>query len=85
MVRKFLHDEIAAILADNDGDWMAATDIADLVNVRRVYQRTLQAKTLDVEAGQILLRAWKRSNMFEINGRQVRLKHAGTGNEDETA
>ena len=85
MVRTFLHDEIAAILADNGGDWMPAADIADLVNVRGAYQRTLQAKTLDVKAGQILLRAWKRPNMFEINGRQVRLKHSGKGNKDEAA
>ena len=85
MARTFLHDEMVAILADNGGGWMAAADIADLVNVRGAYQRTLRAKMLDVEAGQILLRAWKRPNMFEINGRQVRLKRAGVVNEDETA
>ena len=85
MVRTFLHDEMVAILVDNGGGWMAAAEIADLVNVRGAYQRTLRAKTLDVEAGQILLRAWKRPNMFEINGRQVRLKRAGAGNEDKTA
>ena len=73
----FLHDEMAAILADNGGGWMAAADIAGLVNLRGAYRKTLQAKTLDVEAGQILLRAWKRPNMFEINGHQVRLKHEG--------
>ena len=84
MARTFLHDEIAAILADNGGGWMAAAEIADLVNVRGVYQKTLRAKTLDVKAGQIVLRAWKYSNMFEINGYRVRLKHAGKGNEDDT-
>ncbi len=71
MARVFLHDEMAAILAEHGDPWMTASEIARLVNERSLYKKTARAKTPDVQGFQILLRAKNYPAMFERDGKSV--------------
>ena len=73
MTRILLHDEIAAILTVNGNRWMTACEIAQWVNERGQYEKTVRAKTPDVRAFQIRLRARNYPKMFETDGNRIRL------------
>ena len=73
MARVFLHDEMAAILAEHGDCRMTTSEIAHLVNERGIYKKTAKAKTPDVREFQIYLRAGNYLTMFESDGEKVRL------------
>ena len=74
MARILLHDEISAVLTDNGNRWMAACEIARLINERGVYEKTARAKTPDVREFQIRLRARNYPKKFETDGDLIRLR-----------
>ncbi len=65
-----LHEEIAAILAENLNRWMATSEIAELVNERGIYIKRNLSKMTDY---QIHGRTRNYRNLFERNGSKVRL------------
>ena len=74
MNRIYLYDEIKDILVENGNQWMTSKEIARLVNERGRYKKTTRAKTPDVKAFQIFLRARNYSHMFEIDeSKRIRL------------
>ena len=73
MTRIRLHDEIAAILTDNDNLWMTYGEISRQVNERGRYKKTATAITPEVREFQIRLRARNYPDKFEIDGDRVRL------------
>ena len=75
MTKPYLHEEIAAILANNANQWMTAREIAALVNRRGRYRKRDGSAVMP---GQIAARIAKPkySHMFE-RARTMRLSAQG--------
>ena len=70
MTKVPLHEEIAGILQSRGNNWMTTHEIAALVNERGRYRKKDGSQVTDY---QIHGRTRKRPNLFERDGRKVRL------------
>lgn len=66
-----LHDELAAILREQDNAWMTVQDLADTVNAR---QRYAKRDGSPVDPSQIHARASSYPTIFEKDSGRVRLR-----------
>lgn len=73
--RVLLHDEIVAILTENNNKPMSASRIAFLVNERGFYKKKERAKTPDVKEFQIKLRVKNYPKLFVKQGEYIHLRN----------
>jgi hypothetical protein len=68
-----LHDALAQILREHGNAWMAARELVDEVNARRLYRKRDGSA---VELNQIHARTKNYGEMFEKEGSRIRLRNA---------
>lgn len=68
--RLTLHEAMELVLRDNENEWMTVRELADAINERGLYEKRDGSV---VDPSQIHARANKYQQLFEKDGRRLRL------------